>query len=146
MPALFPPTVLTWGVIHPGACADLGLQARLRPGRLFVEPLLSLYSPLCSGWHQRPEWDQVLGDLGGNSHLTSTSADAGVPSSSLLSKSADSQALKHSQQGAVAPVGISLEAVCVCDALGEISSATQALKYSLRYIPLYFTNLEADFS
>ena len=49
MPALFPPTALTWGVIHPGACADLGLQARLRPGRLFVEPLLSLYSPLCSG-------------------------------------------------------------------------------------------------
>ena len=74
MPALFPPTALTWGAIHPGACADLGLQARLLPGRLFVEPLLSLYSPLCSGWDQRPEWDQVLKDLGGNSHLTATSS------------------------------------------------------------------------
>ena len=61
-----------------------------QPGRVFVEPFLSLYSPLCSGWDQRPEWDQVLGDLGGSSHLTSTSADAEVPSSGLLSESADS--------------------------------------------------------
>ena len=29
MPALFPLTSLTWGVIHPGARAGLALQARL---------------------------------------------------------------------------------------------------------------------
>ena len=29
MPALFPPSSLTWDVIHPGACAGLGLQTRL---------------------------------------------------------------------------------------------------------------------
>ena len=85
-----------------------------QPGRVFTEPFLSLYSRLCSGWDQTPEWDQVLEDLGGNSHLTSMSPGAGVPSSSLLPESADSQALKHSQQGAAAPIGISLKAVCVC--------------------------------
>ena len=59
-------------------------------GRVFAEPFLSLYSRLCSGWDQTPEWDQVLEDLGGNSHLTSMSPGAGVPSSSLLPESADS--------------------------------------------------------
>ena len=61
-----------------------------QPGGVFVEPFLSLYSPLCSGWDQRLEWDQVLEDLGGNSLLTSMSLHAGVLSSSLLPESADS--------------------------------------------------------
>ena len=136
MPALFPPTALTWGVIHPGACADLGLQARLRPGRLFVEPLLSLYSPLCSGWAQRPEWDQVLEDLGGNSHLTSMAPGVAVSSSSLLPESADSWALKPRQQGAAVAVSLEAVCVCVCYTSGGISSETQVLKCSLRSISL----------
>ena len=111
----------SWSLCRLGSQGQTAMSLR-QPGGVFVEPFLSLYSPLCSGWDQRLEWDQFLEDPGGNSHLTSMSPGAGVPNSSLLSESANAQALKHSQQGAVAPVGISLEAaVCVCDALRGIS-------------------------
>ena len=94
-----------------------------QPGRVFVEPFLSIYSPLCPGWNQRHKWDQVLEDLGINSLLTSTSPRAGVLSPGFLPGSADSEALKRS-----------------------MSSETQALRCSLRYVPLYFTALEALFA
>ena len=81
------------------------------PGRLFVEPLLSLYSPLCSVGTRDPSEIKSSKTLGA-SHLTSTAAGAAVSSSSLLPERADSWALKPSQQGAA--VAVSLEAVCVC--------------------------------
>ena len=100
------------GEIHPGACADgsPGQTAVFlrQPGRLLLEPL---FSPLWLGPETRVGSSprRPWGQQSPNLHVSWCCCLQLEP----LPESADPRALKHSQQGAVAPVVVSLEAVCV---------------------------------